>query len=217
MPIARAGTNRQVWTAARLWHSTTAVIAAVSLVVQFVLVVLDDGSIVRYFSFFTIQSNILVLVTTAMLALRPDYDGPVFRVIRLDAVICITVTGIVHWFLLRPLPEIQNLTGWADACDVGLHVVVPLLAFLGWLGYGPRPRISGQTIGLPLLFPLGWLAYPLVHGELARWYPYPFVDVIELGYATVLANCLAFAALFLACAGLALVADRRLAPAPATE
>ena len=103
-----------------------------------------------------------------MLAVRPDRDGAVFRVIRLDAVICITVTGVVHWFLLRPLPEIQNLTGWAEACDVGLHIVVPLLAFLGWLAYGPRPRITAGTVWLALIFPVGWLAYTLLHGEIAQ-------------------------------------------------
>lgn len=152
-----------------------------------------------------------------MLAVRPDRDGAVFRVIRLDAVICITVTGVVHWFLLRPLPEIQNLTGWAEACDVGLLIVVPLLAFLGWLAYGPRPRITAGTVWLALIFPVGWLAYTLLHGEIAQWYPYPFVDVAELGYVPVLLNCLGIAALFLACGGLALVADRRLAAVPAAE
>ena len=205
-----------------MWHALTAAAAAFFLVAQLVVAITGEDEtavtrVIRFFSYFTIQSNILVLVTTAMLMRRPDRDGPVFRVIRLDAVICITVTGIVHWFLLRPLPEIQNLTGWHEACDVGLHIVVPLLAFLGWIGYGPRPRISGQTVWLSVIFPIGWLTYTLIRGEFAEWYPYPFVDVTELGYATVLANCLGIAALFLACGGLAHLADRRLPPTPATE
>ena len=200
----------------RWWHGGTALVAATSLVVQLVLVILDGGSIVRYFSFFTIQSNVLVLITTTLLMLRPERDGPVFRVVRLDAVICITVTGIVHWFLLRPLPEIQNLTGWAEACDIGLHIVVPLLTLLGWFAFGPRPRISGQTVWLALIFPVGWLAYTLIRGEFADWYPYPFFDVTELGYATVQLNCVGIAALVLACGGFALVVDRRLPHAPGT-
>ena len=43
------------------------------------------------------------------------------------------------------------------------------------------------------------------------------MDVAELGYVPVLLNCLGIAALFLACGGLALVADRRLAAVPAAE
>src|SRR5215207_208091 len=142
MPAELTSAARRVRMEGRWWHGGTALVAATSLVVQLVLVILDGGSIERYFSFFTIQSNVLVLITTTLLMLRPERDGPVFRVVRLDAVICITVTGIVHWFLLRPLPEIQNLTGWAEACDIGLHIVVPLLTLLGWFAFGPRPRIS---------------------------------------------------------------------------
>jgi len=41
--------------------------------------------------------------------------------------------------------------------------------------------------------------------------------VTEPGYRTVLLNSVGIAALFLACGGLALVADRRMAPAPATK
>ena len=45
-------------------------------------------------------------------------------------------------------------------------------------------------------------------------YPYPFVDVDELGYARVLVNCLGVTLLFLALAGLAMLADRRLPARP---
>jgi hypothetical protein len=57
--------------------------------------------VVRYLRYFTILSNIAVCVVSAMLAARPDRDGPIFGVARLDAVICITVTGLVHYTLLR--------------------------------------------------------------------------------------------------------------------
>jgi len=45
----------------------------------------------------------------------------------MNAVVGITVTGVVHWFLLRP---ILDLTGASYAVDKLLHVVVPLFAVL---------------------------------------------------------------------------------------
>jgi hypothetical protein len=64
--------------------------------------------------------------------------------------------------------------------------------------------------------PLTWGAYTLVHGAISGWYPYPFVDLGELGYGGVLLSYVGVFALFLACGGLALVADRQLSPAPGT-
>jgi len=214
MSIEAAGTRTRLWTAARWWHGATAMVAAASLVAQFVII-LSDGNdnttVVRYFSFFTIQSNILVCLTTAMLARRPDRDGAVYRVLRLDAVIGITVTGVVHYNVLRPL---QNLTGWDQVCDIGLHIVVPVLAFVGWLAFGPRPRITARTVWLSLIFPIAWLVYTLFHGAFADWYPYPFVDVDEHGVGRVLLNCALVAVLFTVCGALAHLADRKLPPAP---
>ncbi len=39
-----------------------------------------------------------------------------------------------------------------------------------------------------LLFPLAYGAWTLAHGAATGWYPYPFVDVVDLGYLRVLAN-----------------------------
>ena len=81
------------------------------------------------------QSNILVLVSTVPLARVPSYDGgpggccgpPRSR---------IAVTGLVHWFLLRPL---LHLHGADLVADKLLHLAVPLLAVVGWLSSGRAP------------------------------------------------------------------------------
>lgn len=209
--------------AARIWHGVTFAVVLAALVLQTVLVVngssvLDETDIpplgtrlLRLVSYFTIQSNILVAVVTGMLAARPDRDGVGFRVLRLDALVGITVTGLVHWFLLRPLLDLEGLHA---LCDTLLHVVVPLLAVIGWLAFGPRPRIAGRTVLLGLIWPVAWLAYTLVMGELTDFYPYPFIDAAELGYAQVLLNAAGITVLFLALFGLAALVDRRLPAAP---
>ncbi len=169
----------------RAWHLLTALVAAVAVGWQLWLVV--DGipalvpgneaplgtDLVRFVSYFTILSNLLVLVGCGAL-LRADPAGRGWRVLRLDAVVCIGVTGVVHWFLLRP---ILDLHGASYAVDKLLHVVVPVMAVAGWVLLGPR-RAAGRADVLPALaFPVLWLAYTLVHGAVSGWYPYPFVDV----------------------------------------
>lgn len=205
--------------AARLWHGATCGIAVFALVTQTILVIGGAGVLVeddpparperilRLLGYFTIQSNLLVAVSTFDLARDPLRDGRVWRVLRLAGVVGITVTGIVHWFLLRPL---LDLDGWSALCDLLLHVAVPLLAVVGWLVFGPRPRVTLGAVLWTVAWPTAWLAYTLVRGSVTGFYPYPFLDVGVQGGATVAIACLGVTGLILAVALLVWVADRRL-------
>src|SRR5690606_28950316 len=104
----------------------------------------------------------------------PAADGRLFRVLRLDAIVGITVTGLVHWFLLRPLLSLEGADYVADKL---LHVVVPVLAVIGWAAFGPRPRVTAFVVRWALAWPVGWLVVTLVVGAISQWYPYPFLDV----------------------------------------
>lgn len=206
-------------TAARRFHLLTALVATGAVVLQFVLVwqghrVLDetdppsrDERIANFFSYFTILSNILVGYVAWTLALGRDRDSRLWRVLSLDALVCITVTGVVHFFLLRPLLDLDGADYLADKL---LHMVVPVLAVVGWLRLGPRGRVRRSYVPGALVFPLSWLAYTLVRGEITGFYPYPFLDVDDRGYAAVLATCVGVALLFLALAEGAVRVERRL-------
>jgi hypothetical protein len=146
---------------------------------------------IRLASFFTIQSNVLVGVSAAVLALAPARDGALWRVLRLDGLIGISVTGVVYTTVLRGS---QHLHGWALVTDAVFHYAVPLATVLGWLAFGPRPRCDLRTAAWSLAWPLAWLGYTLLHGWASRWYPYPFIDVTRHGYPVVLLNALVAAA-----------------------
>jgi hypothetical protein len=208
---------------ARRWHLLTAVVVTAALVLQTALVV--QGSAVlaeedppglalrlgRLVSYFTIQSNLLVLVSAVSLARNPHQDGPAWRVARVAGIVGITVTGIVHFVLLRPLLHLDGADWLADKL---LHMVVPVLAVAGWLLFGPRPRVDGRDVARALVWPFAWLAWTLVVGGVSGWYPYPFLDVDEEGWTKVLAACAGVTVLFLAIfAGVADL-DRRLRRAP---
>ena len=203
---------------ARAWHAVTAVVTIAAIVLQLVLVirggvVLDETTkfglgerLWHFVSYFTIQSNLLVALTAVQLAQVPDLDGRAFRALRLAGLLGITVTGVVHFTLLRPL---LDLDGWDYFADKLLHMVVPALAILGWAIFGPRPRIDRQALVPALAWPIVYLVYTLAVGAANGWYPYPFLDVDEEGWASVLVVSVGVTAVFLVFYALAGLVDRR--------
>ena len=206
----------------RVYHNALAAFVAAALIVQLVIV-LRNGllprptRVIRFLSFFTVESNILVAVGAAMLPTNPFRDGRWWRVVRLDGLIGIAVTGVIYHSVLAGL---QNLTGWDRAADVALHYVSPIAAVLGWLVFGPRPRIDATTVRLALIWPVAYLGYTLWHGAATSWYPYPFVDVGLHGYGRVLLNCAVVTVVLGVLAGAAWLVDQRApatAPVPVTD
>jgi hypothetical protein len=205
--------------AGRVWHLVTFAVALFALVFQLVLIlrgdsVLDEANapasteaVRRYFFYFTIQSNIAVAWVTYLLARRRESDTRFFRVLRLDAVLAIAVTGVVHWFLLRPILDLEGASYVADKL---LHVAVPLLAVIGWLVFGPRRLLLSSDVPPALVWPVAYLLLVLATGPIFDWYPYPFLDVAEHGLGVVLLNSLGITVLFLAIAYGAVWADARL-------
>jgi hypothetical protein len=196
--------------ASRAWHGGLAVIAALNVLLQVVLTAQAGGGtpvtrLIDLFSFFTVLSNLLVIVSAAWLARRPDVDGRLWRVLRLDALACITLTGLVYGLLLRP--GVRN-EGWAVLTDAIFHYVVPVGAVLGWLAFGPRPRIDRRAVAASMVVPATWVAYTLLRGAATGRYPYDFMDVGALGYRAVLINVAAAAGSLLVLIGLVALGDR---------
>ena len=86
------------------------------------------------------------------------------------ALVGITVTGLVHFALLRPL---LHLDGASWVADKLLHMVVPVLAVVGWLVAGPRPRAPWRDALTALAWPVAWLAWTLVGRRGQRLVPLP--------------------------------------------
>jgi hypothetical protein len=195
----------------RLWHAAIAGLAAFALIGQTALSIDRERSLVNLFSYFTIQSNILAAIAAGMLLWRPDRRGRVFAVLRLDALLCIAVTGIVYHAVLAGL---QELTPSGALANLMLHTVVPVGTVVAWLVVGPRPRLSPAVVGWSLVYPLGWIAYTFVRGAIVDWYPYPFLDVSEIGLQSALVRTGVVAVVFLVLAFLVLGLEKILPPAP---
>ena len=195
--------DRHGWLlASRWWHGAIAAVILFCLVIQLVLIFTggadansgESGTDVsvpvrlwRLFSFFTVESNIVVLIVAALLVVTPLRRGPWWDVVRLNALLAITITGIVFALILAPK---LHLTGWSLVATIGFHYVSPWATVAGWLVFGPRPRFRWSTVAGAFILPVAWLVYVFTQGMFTNWYPYPFLDVTNIGLAAALVNAL---------------------------
>jgi hypothetical protein len=162
------------------------------------------------FAFFTIQSNVLVGLACVLLVLDQHRTSTAFAVLRLTGVVAIAVTGIVFHVALSGLLELDTLGQTANQLQ---HTVVPVMAVVGWVVFGPRGLTSTRIARLTVAFPLAYMVFTTIRGPLAsNWYPYPFADVHHLGYARVTVNAVWIMLLFFAIAAGATALDARLRP-----
>ena len=194
-------------TRARTLHALVFSITLVAVALQLVLVVRGSAvlaethppslpiRLLRFVAYFTIQSNVLVLASTAPLVRDPSYDGPSWRILRAAALVGICVTGVVHFVLLRPLLSLHGADAVADKL---LHLVVPVMTLAVWLLAGPRSRTSRAALSRALAWPLAWLAVTLGVGATTGWFPYPFLDYESRGWGSVVVASAGITALFLA-------------------
>ncbi len=186
--------------AARLGFASLAIVA---MTYQFAASANTDFQKANFFSFFTIQSNLLAVVALFLLVLVPrERRTPLVDGFRSGVVLYMAITGVVFALLLSGLQEeLQTTIPWVDFV---VHKLMPVVLVADWLVDPPRHRLPRWTVLAWLSYPLAWFGYTLVRGEVVDWYPYPFVDVSRIGYDGVLGRSLVLAIGF-AAAGAALL------------
>ena len=145
-------------------------------------------TIVRFFSFFTIQTNILVAICFTCLWLVPKSNWGLFFSKAKNATaitLYILIVGLVYNVILRFL---WAPTGSQKIVDELLHLVIPILVLLYWIVFVTKKELKYSTIFPWLIFPFVYLIYTLIRGAFFDFYPYPFVDVNALGYSEVIRN-----------------------------
>lgn len=143
---------------------------------------------VRFFSFFTITTNSVVFICSAMLLFGGKSAMNAFfrKCTTITAItVYILIVGIVFNLLLRSIVDLQ---GHHRIVSEIFHVVVPILFFFFWLFFVSPEKISFKTIWFWLLYPIIYMIYTLFHGFISSFYPYPFIDVTKLGLQTALIN-----------------------------
>ncbi len=166
------------------------------------------ATIVSYFSFFTILSNLIVTLTLTFALLTPNSGWGSFfsrASVQAAAAVYIVVVGACYSLLLRHL---WNPQGAQKLADVLLHDGMPVIYALYWVVFAPKQGLRWKDAAVWLSYPGIYLVYILSRGALTGLYPYPFIDVSELGYPRMLVNAAGLLVVFLAL-GLLVVAFGR--------
>lgn len=186
----------------KIFGATGSLMAWGALVLQLVIMLQRSThnvftTLVQFFSYYTILTNLLVAVYFTTLLLRKP-AGLVKYLHTPSAstgvALHITVVGLVYQLLLRNLWNPQGAQLLADNL---LHAVIPLYFILYWILLVPKQHITYEHIAAWLLYPVVYLMYTLIHGALSGFYPYPFVDAAAWGYQKVFTNSAFFTLAFM--------------------
>lgn len=137
---------------------------------------------ISYFSYFTIDSNLIAAAVLLIGAARwRSGRSPTFDLVRGAAVVYMSVTGIVFTLLLSNT-DVDTAIPWVNTV---VHQLMPIVIVADWLLDPPADRLTTRQGLLWLTFPLAWLAYTLIRGSLTGLYPYPFLNPANGGYGSV--------------------------------
>ena len=145
-------------------------------------------TIVRFFSFFTILTNLLVAIYFTSQSFQGNKYSAGFinqPGVLTSVTVYITIVGLVYQILLR---HIWQPTGLQKIVDELLHSAIPLLVIIYWYLFENKSKVHYRQVFKWLIYPLVYLFYILVRGSFSGFYPYPFVDVRNLGVQKVLIN-----------------------------
>lgn len=208
-------------TARRLLGGLTAFLAWTALVVQFALNVTSNVdingvprsvamSIVDYFGYFTILTNLLVaLVLTGPMVAPGGAWARWAEDLRTTwtTAAAILVVGVAYHVLLSAT---YDPVGLAAGTDLLFHYVVPALYVGYWIAFtDAREARWTRHAAVLSIYPTTYFVYLIIRGEFIGTYPYFFVDVGTLGLLGAFRNAMAILAFYLFVAwAIALVAGR---------
>lgn len=169
------------------------------------------GATIDYFSYFTIQSNWLVVVwwivaifsvasTTQRWFLSPRVKGALTAYI--------TVTFLVYAVVLD---KMFDPAGFNLAYVNISHYITPLAFILDWLLFEQRGVYQWRFIPGWLLYPVAYFIYALVYGTIIDKALYPFFNYNKLGWGGMIFQVAILLVFFLVLASLYIGINRLLA------
>lgn len=141
---------------------------------------------INFFSFFTILTNIIVAIYFTWLYFNKNKSSLINKPGTLTAItVYITVVGFIYQVTLRHLWQPHGLQLIVDEL---LHTIIPILVIIFWYLYETTMPVKYIQILKWAIYPLLYLFYILIRGGLTGLYPYPFIDVTNLGITKALIN-----------------------------
>lgn len=135
--------------------------------------------------YFTIQSNILVVLALFYFIFNPE-PGRFRSILRSCVLLYIMATGLIfHLILVPALPE-YFAEGLAFRHHI-THTIAPLGFFLDWLLFERSGQLRYSDVRYWPIYPSLYWLFTVVQGSFSGMYPYFFFDAQTIGLvATIL-------------------------------
>jgi hypothetical protein len=182
------------------------------------------GGLWDMLSYYTIQSNIIVLLFFVGLIIyslchRNQPLPPKYYTIKGAVMTCITLTLLIYHFVLLPtLFAMSTGAEYATSPSNALvHYVTPLLAIADWLLFDRKGSFRKLDPLFWTIIPWAYLGFSLIRAQFATFsysgshYPYFFIDIDLYGIPQVILNVLIIAVGYVALGYIILLIDRGLA------
>ncbi len=151
----------------------------------------------NFFSFFTIQSNLLaaaMLLGGAWIAAKGKVTAR-YEMLRTAGALYMLMTGVIFALLLSGLvARLQTTIPWVNSV---LHEIAPAVLLADWLFDRPQHAVAFRRALVWAIYPFAYVFYSLIRGAYVDWYPYPFLDPRPHGYLPVLIVSIVIAAIVL--------------------
>jgi hypothetical protein len=156
-----------------------ALIGLVAVGTQLGVTLVNDYSVVNFFSYYTNLSNLFAVVVFTVGAVRTARRRPGSRgwdVVRLVNVVNMVFVGLVFNLLLAGVGG--GVIPWVN---VVVHMLVPVAALIDWLVLPAGRRLPWAAALVGLVTPVIYSLYTIVRGAVIGFYPYPFYDPAAQG------------------------------------
>jgi hypothetical protein len=183
----------QLTTPQKLFAAVTALLAWFAIIAQWFLM-LDmsktsvGGILLQFFGFFTILSNLIVAITFTGVLSDPKWKLNRFfskTTTQTAVTVYIIVVGAIYNLILRFLWQPQGLQWWVDEL---LHTALPLLTLVYWIVFVPKAGLRWKDSLWWMIYPFCYIFFVAVQGAASGYYPYPFINVTDIGYPRALVN-----------------------------
>lgn len=173
-----------------------------------VLNILYHGDFVRSISYFTVQSNLFVVVTILALLVAKNRNQERFQIVKMAVTIAILVTFLVYHLILYPAIGSSDAYDYPFAIDLLVHTLTPIMMVLDYFLFDRKGLLRTRHLGYYLIIPLFYFLYAQVYAlaggtfafndETTR-YAYGFLNSDLIGWPMVIlySFCLVIIILFI--------------------
>ncbi len=147
------------------------------------------------FWFFTLQTNMLVIIVTMLLAISQIcnlckiknhiFSKPWLKILHIASTFYITITGVIYCFVLVPVAIMTNspIAASLSYRDIFLHIFVPVLSIVDYFSLDAKIYLSKSSALLFLVYPFFYVLIIFSRAALGgnafpggSYYPYFFID-----------------------------------------